>query len=124
MLCCTNWAMACIFANCVSFPEVIAATCCLISGDASKRPARSPEYHRPISLQAANPVEVRPPEGNNVTTICPVTPRMGGMAGSVRIGPTSEIVHCHRLLADSLGFTSAWLSHEALNSHPGGNCRE
>src|SRR5579871_505279 len=124
MLCCTNCAMACIFANCVSFPAVIPATCCLISGDASKRPARSPEYHRPISPQVAKPVEAFPPGGNNVTTICPVTPLTGGMSGSARIGPTSVTVHCQTLLLDSLDFTSSWLSHLDLNSHPGGNCRE
>src|SRR5690349_11330564 len=116
--------MTCIFANSAGFPTVMASTCCLISGDASNRPARSPEYHRPISLQAANPVGALPPAGNNVTTICPVTPLTGGIAGSVRMAPTSATVHRQKLLLDSLGFTSAWLSHEALNSHPGGNCRE
>src|SRR5579872_2600550 len=124
MLCWTNCAIACIFANCGSFPAVRVATCCLISGDASRRPARRPEYHLPMSLQPANPLTALPSGGNSVTIICPITPLTGGIAGSLRIGPTSVTVHCQRLLPPSVGLSSGWLSHADLYSHPGGSCKE
>src|ERR1700676_889864 len=117
--------MACIFWSCVVFDADNLATSCLISEDASTRSPTRLEYHFPNIAQSIFVFRLGPPDDvKKDTIIWPSTPRMGGMNGSLRMPFKSVTVHCHELFPASVGFTSGWLSHETLHSHPGGSWSE
>src|SRR2546421_7592599 len=105
MSCCTNWDRALILASGVTAEAVRVVADCLISAEASRRPAVKLRYQFPISCQLPKPLEDGPPGGKKDTTICPAIPAIGGISSSLRIAFTSLIAHCHWLLP-WVGFTS------------------
>src|SRR5229473_7095987 len=120
----TKFASAFILSRGVGASAVKAATFCLISGDAAKRPFSRFQYQVPISRQLLNPFAVAPPDGNNERIICPCRPCLGGICSSYRTPFTSLTTHCHWLLPVWVGVTSGWFNHEALYSQPAGSCKE
>src|SRR5216684_2202792 len=117
--------MACIFCKVVVFEASSLATCCLISGEASTRSPTRLEYHFPIVSQSIFVFRFGLAEDvEKDTIICPSTPRMGGMNGSLLIPFRSLTVHCHELAPVPVGLTSGWFSQETLYSQPGGSWME
>src|SRR2546430_16244011 len=101
-----NRARACIFARGVFNEPVRVTTCCLISGEASRRPWVSPLYQAPMSFHVRNPRLV-PPGGMRETTMEPATPLHGGISGSHFTSGISFTIHCDWPLADELD-KSSW----------------
>src|SRR6266567_1690596 len=107
MSCWTKLARALILSIVLADEAVKAATFCLISGDASNRPATRPLYQVPISRQSLNTLLEVPPGGKRETIISPATPGRGGICSSSRIPFTSEIVQRHTFGPAGVGLTSA-----------------
>src|SRR5450631_1531173 len=106
MSCCTNRARARILSRGVLAEAVRVVTCCLISGDASRRPLVRLRYQFPISSQLPKPFAVAPPGGKKETIIWPAIPSIGGISASLRIAFTSLTDHSHWLLPPCVGLVS------------------
>src|SRR5207249_9693155 len=107
MSCWTKLARTLILSRVLGDEAVRAATFCLISAEASNRPAIRPLYQVPISRQSLNTFAEAPPGGKRDTIISPATPGNGGICSSSRIPFTSEIVQRHTFGPAGVGFTSA-----------------
>src|SRR5258708_4512208 len=113
--------MACIFSIAVCDEAVKSATSFLISGDASPVPISRVQYQVPMERQLVKPLPAAPPGGRKEITICPRSPRMGGMSSSSLTPFISPAVHCHWLLPDWIGLMSGEFRNSALYSQPGGS---
>src|SRR6266496_3307594 len=107
MSCWTKLARTLILSSVLGDEAVRAATFCLISADASSRPATRPLYQVPISRQSLNALFEVPPGGKRDTIISPATPARGGIRSSSRIAFTSETVQSQTFDPAGVGFTSA-----------------
>src|SRR5438270_2210782 len=100
-----NALNACILASGVFDTPVKAVTCCLISGDGSRRPWLRLLYQTPISFQLTNP-RLAPPGGMMDRIINPATPFQGGISASHFTSGMSFRIHCHWPLAEEAGARS------------------
>src|SRR6266403_1506163 len=95
-------ASARILSSDVDADAVSAATSCLMSGEASRRPWVRSLYQLPMSDHDKKP-RFFPPGGTSDTIIRPATPFHGGISGSHLIAGRSFASHCHWLFPLGVG---------------------